>query len=330
MSLARARRWKAPPDYFLDYISSLHLSHNIYACLVDRSLVHSLTAIPLTQDPEAVRYIIDEMRRIPDLVRNRQHTPFIHVEWLRANSHKYLDLAVAATTEDRSCSDLFREILDQSLDLDLETVPLLELVTVLQALMLFLIRHAFADRPEKLNGPVRPGFTLLAKGCAILWSSGFQRMPHDLTPWQTWILAESVRRTILMSYLVQGTYSAWTAGWCTHRLFVYALPFSMQGRLWLADNEEEWTTALTSGQNTTAGGTSTPAMLELRSFKEFTLEFTRTPFEPGGDLFQRLLLVSHHGKKSVEERLARITRRGDKPLVTVMSFGASGAVGAKG
>jgi hypothetical protein len=311
----------------LDYISSLHLSHNIYACLVNNSLVHSLTAIPLTQDPEAVPYLIGELRRIPDLVRKRRHTPFIHVEWLRANSHKYLDLAPAAT-EDSSRSHLFPEFLAVNQNLDLETVPLTELVTVLQALILFLIRHAFIGHPNTPNGPVRLGFILLARGRTVLWRSGFQRMPHDLTPWHTWILAETVRRTILMSYLIEGTYSAWKAGWCTHRMFVYALPFSAQGRLWLASSEEEWTaTALTSGQDTTTGSTAAPAMLELSSFKEFTLEFARTPFEPGDDLFQRLLLVSHHGKKSVEDRLARISREGNKPLITVMSFGASRASG---
>src|ERR1700744_754460 len=50
---------------FLDYISSLHMSDKIYACLVNRNLVHSLTAIPLRQDPEAVHYIMGEMRHIP-------------------------------------------------------------------------------------------------------------------------------------------------------------------------------------------------------------------------------------------------------------------------
>ena len=99
-------------------------------------------------------------------------------------------------------------------------------------------------------------------------------------------------------------------------MFVYALPFNTHGELWLANTEEEWT----ARADTNATGASTAAK-ELKSLKEFTLDFARTPIEPGDDLFQRLLLISHHGRRSVEDGLAKLKTERERPLMIVMSFG---------
>ncbi|EXJ73179.1 uncharacterized protein A1O5_02939 [Cladophialophora psammophila CBS 110553] len=292
----------AGPD-FLQYIASLHMSDKIHACLANRTLVLALTAVPLTADPEATHYIIGEMLRIPDLVRKGRATPFVHPQLHGTTSQRHLAWVLEGVRFD---SSPFSELIT----LDAPTVSLIELVAATQALILLLIQHAF---DQKTTWPVNLGFELLARWTTILWTSAASRIPHDLDPWRSWILGESVRRAILMSYLLDGTYSAWRVGWCCHQLFVYALPFSSQGRLWLTETQQEWAALTNRGPEVSIART-------LVSLKEFTGAFAEKPFEPGDDLFQRLLLVSHHGKKSVEDGLMGRSGGPTKPLMTVMSF----------
>jgi hypothetical protein len=294
---------------FLEYISSLHMSEKMQAFSSCRSrsftgslsastrLARAWTAIPITTDPEDTSYVISELLRIPALVREGRSTPFVHPQLHRtATSRGFQVLDAPAQDPDFTSGHFF----DELLALDAHTIPLQELVAATQVLIMFLIQHALDDRSAAR--PIDLVFKLLVKWRAILWTSATSRMPQrSLTPWQSWVLAESVRRTILMSYLLEGTYSARKNGWCCHQLFVEALPFSAQGRLWLAGTPEEWSALA----NDDMAGAAPPAARKLVSFQELTGGFARAPFEVGDDFFQRLLLVSHHGKRSVEDRLAR-------------------------
>ena len=294
-------------DAFLYYISSLHMSNKIHTCVVNRSLVTTFSAVPLTQDPEAVEYIIQEMLYFPGRVHRGEPTPFIHPCLHEQTPGRHLDFRVEAEIPQDHTNNHFVQ--------NTMTMPLAQLLAVTQALILFLIQHAFGQK-DLTSKPIETGFQVLMKWRTLLWSRGFRAMPDDLTPWQSWLLGESVRPTILMSYLVEGTYSARRRGWCIHRLFVYALPFSTQGSLWLADTEDEWSALVGTNVNT-VGDTAQ----ELVSFEEFTRTFAKTPFQPGDDLFQKLLLISHHGRVLVEDRLNQLDTRRDESFMPVMSFG---------
>jgi hypothetical protein len=50
--------------------------------------------------------------------------------------------------------------------------------------------------------------------------------------WQAWLLAESVRRTILVSHILQTSYSLYKDGFSIHTLSSEALPFDMRNILW--------------------------------------------------------------------------------------------------
>jgi hypothetical protein len=295
---------------FLQYISSLHMSSRIYAVLplpFDRPLAHSFTAVPLAQDPEAVRFILAEMRLFPSRVREGKTTPFTHASILDPILRKYIDSADCGGDSDFHALDTTAGSVSMALP---------DLVAATQALILRLIAHAFraedrAVQPQPKH--IKTSFHLLTRWRTRLWKSGFRGLSDTPPPsaWHSWILAESVRRTILMAYLVEGTYCAWRAGWCTHQLFVYALPFSARGRLWLAETEKEWAALARPDDAAVDSGGETSrlsAARELVSLKEFTMTFAATPFEPGDDLFQRLLLVSHHGKHAVDDRLAKIAK----------------------
>jgi hypothetical protein len=303
---------------FLEYISSLHLSQEISACgLVHPGLLHSLTAVPLVQDPEAVIYCMGEMLRLPDAVRKGRHALFVHPHLKRSQLAKFFD----------TTSDPVREWEDRNADSSYESRlgllcpnacvlshPITETLAATQALILWLIEHAFSEEVVWPLGRIKDGFINLMKWRHLLFQIGSRGVSDaaPLSPWQSWILAESVRRTILMCYLIEGIYHAWRLGWCTHRMFVYSLPFDTRGAMWHAQSEEEWEDAARSQaahqKIEAASSRYYPGVGDLASFKEFTLTFANAPFEVGDDLFQRLLLVAHHGRKSVEERLEGIGR----------------------
>ena len=278
---------------FLDFLTSLHMSEKMWAFYQSKSFhvaSQELACAPIavTCDPEDTRYIISELRCIPSLVLKRTNAPFIHPGLYGGASHRYLDAVYCKEIAPKS---LFSELLA----LDAETGPLIDLLAAAQGLILFLIQYIF-DRER--TWPAGPFFDLLGEWRAILFRSAASRIPGSSNPWHRWILAESVRRTILMSYLLGGTYSAWKDGWCAHEMFCEALPFSTRGALWLAATPEEWLAIADDG-------TLASAVNELVSFHEFTDTFARAPFDPGDDLFQELLLVAHHGKEPVESRSLR-------------------------
>ena len=90
-----------------------------------------------------------------------------------------------------------------------------------------------------------------------------------------------------------------------YQLFVYVLPFSTQGRTWLTDTGGDWSALSQESENETS---SSAAARELVSLKEFTNAFTKASFDLGDDLFQKLGLVSHHKKRSIEDRLIQVDR----------------------
>jgi hypothetical protein len=292
---------------FLDFVSAQHMSNKIKAfCLrgelspLHRSLMTTAVEIPVTTDIKNTIYVIGELYCIEDLARRNISTPFIHPELRMRGSNALL----YSQTVDRYLSCRGRSRLDfiSSLTgLQVSTCPLMELVAAAQVLILFLIEHAFVQEPD--SSFVSGLLDLLAKWRGQLWSSARARMPLDLSRWHSWILGETVRRTILMSYLIEGLFSAWMKGWCCHSLFISALPLSRKGHLWLANTETEWLHL--------AGKAASEC--DLMFFHDFSDTFARVPWDFGEDVFQRLLLTTHHGREAVEEKLKKCSRVFESP-----------------
>lgn len=62
--------------------------------------------------------------------------------------------------------------------------------------------------------------------------------------WRTWVLAESLRRTILVSFLLQGLYCYLKHGWNKVHFEIKNLSFYGQQALWNAHSEYSWKLAL--------------------------------------------------------------------------------------
>jgi hypothetical protein len=58
--------------------------------------------------------------------------------------------------------------------------------------------------------------------------------------WHDWVFNESVRRTLLVSYLLRGTYTFVKMGWDKMSRPVRSCSFTAQAGLWRAQNEQQW------------------------------------------------------------------------------------------
>lgn len=63
--------------------------------------------------------------------------------------------------------------------------------------------------------------------------------------YEDWVLAESIRRTIITSVFAEAIYLSVREGGCRTVPFMSLLPLTVSGRLWTATSENEWSQALT-------------------------------------------------------------------------------------
>lgn len=76
-----------------------------------------------------------------------------------------------------------------------------------------------------------------------LWASAPAELPNSLSTHEAYILAEAVRRTIIVSHKIQGCYQVLRTGFFMHIIFVETLPFGGNTKLW---DLEFWTAEIDS------------------------------------------------------------------------------------
>jgi hypothetical protein len=75
-------------------------------------------------------------------------------------------------------------------------------------------------------------FSMLSFWTGKLFFSAPSAIPAIFTPHQAWILGESIRRTLLMSFMAQGVYTCMRRGYFHLTLFQVALPVNRAARQW--------------------------------------------------------------------------------------------------
>ncbi|RAK78918.1 uncharacterized protein BO72DRAFT_446682 [Aspergillus fijiensis CBS 313.89] len=71
-----------------------------------------------------------------------------------------------------------------------------------------------------------------------LWVQAPVQLPATLSPRRAWLFAESVRRTIIVGFMLRSVYSLRTRNYSVRTPFVDALPFDVRTGLWDAADEE--------------------------------------------------------------------------------------------
>lgn len=134
----------------------------------------------------------------------------------------------------------------------------LELLSHIQAAALLRIICLFQDQGNYSEEDTRRDEETFWELALILYIRAPAKLPSTLSPWRAWLLAESVRRTILVCYIIMAVHSVLRRGYVVHMLCVEALPFDMRAPLWDADTAAEWEAA--------AAASHEPSLVSLREF----------------------------------------------------------------
>jgi hypothetical protein len=109
-------------------------------------------------------------------------------------------------------------------------MALLELVQSL--ILLQIITLLYPDLSQTLRSQASNRMALLESLTDQLFQSVPAHLPSSLSPYQAWLLAESVRRTIYVASKIRALHSVKTCGHFVLTSFVEALPFSQRGYIW--------------------------------------------------------------------------------------------------
>ncbi|KAK9321578.1 transcription factor gsfR2 [Lipomyces orientalis] len=245
-----------------------------------------------TRDRAIIRYLVNGMRCFPVMLARDTKTPFFH-------PHLYGSFLPAPVRDIHAVCDLYvahdRQHMSGSffLNLRLKITDLLiqakhsksfeGLLACVQALILAQCIWLFdGDEDERLAVPAND---MLVEFAQRLWQQAPVQLPNCLSPWRAWLLAESVRRTVIISHVLQGTYSLARRKYSIRTPFVDALPFDVRTSLWEAQSEEAWEEAAFNAQ------------LPLVSLHEYTDILEIRPVLEGS-LFEGLILAACKGKET--------------------------------
>lgn len=166
---------------------------------------------------------------------------------------------------------------------------LLSILEFVQALIMLQIITLFTPYSDlSIRSEAEDRLPLLSHWTYQLYHSVPITLPLSLSPYQAWILAESVRRTIHVAHKVQATYSFLTRGYFRLTLFTEALPVNRVSWLWDAEMHE----------NVTEDEVCT----KLVSYRELTDGWEKGELGTFGN-FEESLLV---GCKGVEARITPV------------------------
>jgi len=124
------------------------------------------------------------------------------------------------------------------------------LVGVQSLIMYQIIRLFDGDIRQRANAERH--LTLLESWTIRLQSMGNNCQHDDTSPeslYEYWVLIESIRRTVIMSVMLQAMYSILKDGFCTSVPLLGTLPVSVDGSLWNVPEEVWWQATLGLGSD---------------------------------------------------------------------------------
>ncbi|PCG99276.1 Hypothetical protein PENO1_050500 [Penicillium occitanis (nom. inval.)] len=220
---------------------------------------------------------------VPGMLKAEKPAVFVHPK-LKMRHYSYDHVAIFRKMGNEAVNERnFKNLLH----LNIKTVPMEEALTAVQALLIYFANFLFAPSEGEQFDTVQYLNTLFAWTQA-LFPSAQNEMPRDQSPWQEWLFAESVRRTILMSYAITMATSSFKYGYCANWLFVESLPFDSRAGLWMAESPQAWIAAARVRMGEEVGE-------QLQSYHEYSESRMGMKDDFHGDIFLKLLVNSHNG-----------------------------------
>ncbi|KAJ9145118.1 Zn(2)-C6 fungal-type DNA-binding domain-containing protein [Pleurostoma richardsiae] len=201
-------------------------------------LLGRLGELPPVSGTMSLGWIFDRLRDCPLVFARQAETLFIHRDLFRDSFPRPLRAAFGicagcAVMNERNQSTLFHALDAEMLELlpSTPTSTLLEDLVRLQAAVLYEIVRLFYGGLEQRIVAERQEYLIRSHGLKLL-----QRADAELgnapRTWESWVLAESVRRTVVIAFKLYTTYSTFRGGTCTEIAALSILPVSTRPNLW--------------------------------------------------------------------------------------------------
>lgn len=235
---------------------------------------------------EAQEIIQQCFMNVPEMVTSLRPATFIHSKLQIKAGRSYLSLIRNPVDSAMSLIDL------QALaEVDFGAVSLEEELTALQTLLVFTAPLLISEQHVKRE-MAEPWLKVAELWAQHLLSIVSAEALGDRTPWQQWLLAESIRRTIVMSYVLICCFNAWKHGYCSNWLLLESLPFDSRPGLWMAESPQAWIAAAGSGTGKQVG-------TRLTSLHEFGGKMKAVDSTFCGDTFLSMMAMAHNGSAAI-------------------------------
>ncbi|KAH8429757.1 Zn(II)2Cys6 transcription factor domain-containing protein [Aspergillus melleus] len=195
-------------------------------------------------DRWSTKQLLRGLKSYPEMFARSRKTPFIHDRLYDVCLPDAMQDAfmVSASYYSRTpeTEDTVLQILEartQSLVRRSHQATLEELLATVQALMLLHIIQLFDGDVRQRAMAEQNMDTLRA------WTMELQVRVGELgnpSTWREWIFAESVRRTVIVSVLIEGLYSMLKMGSCTIVRQLSVLPFTFGSLFWSINTDASW------------------------------------------------------------------------------------------
>jgi hypothetical protein len=244
---------------------------------------------PVSGNTQSWEWVIEQLKSYPRTFAQGVETTFIHKELysdklpssIRA---AYGVCAASICMNDRNESMLFRaldaealELLNPALD---ET--LLEALSRMQAIVLYQIIRIYRGNLKQRTAAEQQEGLIGARGLQLLHRADVELRGKELTP-ENWILAESIRRTVMVAFMLSAVYSIFKHGVCSALPTLSVLPVSTRAILWSSPD-----TILQDGD--------LDETIKYRDFTELWLASPQRKLES----FEKMILVACKGIEHVE------------------------------
>lgn len=220
---------------------------------------------------------------VPETLKADKPAVFVHPK-LKWRNQGYDHLTKFRTTGNAAVNE---QNMTNLLRLNIKTVPREEALTAVQALLVYIATLVFNPNISEQPDSYRYMNTL-SEWTQTLFPSTEDEMPRGPSPWQEWLFAESIRRTILMSYALTMSMSSFKYGYCANWLFLESLPFDCRAGLWMAESPQAWIAAAQVRTGEEVGE-------KLQSFHEYSESLVGVKDNFHGDVFLKLIVNSHNG-----------------------------------
>lgn len=207
-----------------------------------------------THDAVIIQYLIGAMRDVPVTFANSMQTTFIHPQLYGSSCPSAIrDMLAICRWQHRSTGARSNILLSSQLRqksaelyrLAKAAATLEELLAYTQSLIIaqcLLLFHCDNTQNKNQGSDDHVNLTTdMVTGLArYIWEKAPAYVPRMLSPWRAWLLAESIRRTIITAHILCSTFSFKQRNYSVRTPFIEALPFDLRSSLWDASSEEAW------------------------------------------------------------------------------------------